>query len=61
VDSLEILEDRLKEIEKKIEEVKLHLPAHSIKPPVMMMLLDLEDERDGIRAQIDSIRKEDLS
>ena len=61
MDSLEILEDRLKEIEKKIEEVKLHLPAHSIKPPVMMMLLDLEDERDGIRAQIDSIRKEDLS
>jgi hypothetical protein len=59
VDSLEILEDRLKTIEKKIEEAKLHLPAHSIKPPVMMTLLDLEDARDAIIGQINSIRKED--
>lgn len=59
MDSLEILEDRLKKIEKKIEEAKLHLPAHSIKPPVMMTLLDLEDARDAIIGQINSIRKED--
>jgi len=59
MDSLDILEDRLKKIEKKIEEAKLHLPAHSIKPPVMMTLLDLEDERDAIIGQINSIRKED--
>jgi hypothetical protein len=57
VDSLEILEDRLKTIEKKIEEAKLHLPAHSIKPPVMMTLLDLEDARDAIVEKINSIRK----
>ena len=59
MDSLEILEDRLKNIEKKIEEAKQHLPAHSIKPPVMMTLLDLEDARDAIIGQINSIRKED--
>ena len=58
MDSLEILEDRLKKLEKKIEEAKLHLPAHSIKPPVMMTLLDLEDERDAVLEQINSIRKE---
>ncbi len=57
MDSLEILEDRLKNLEKKIEEAKLHLPAHSIKPPVMMTLLDLEDERDAVLKQINSIRK----
>ena len=56
MDSLEILEDRFKKLEKKIEEAKQHLPAHSIKPPVMMMLLDLEDERDAIMEQINSIR-----
>jgi len=56
MDSLKILENRLKKIEKKIEEAKLHLPAHSTKPPVMMMLLELEDERDAIMAQINSIR-----
>ncbi len=58
MDSMEILEDRLKKLEKKIEEAKLHLPAHSIKPPVMMTLLDLEDERDAVLKQINSIRKE---
>lgn len=57
MDSLEILEDRLKKIEKKIEEAKQHLPAHSIKPPVMMTLLDLENERDAIMEQINTIRK----
>lgn len=57
MDSLEILEDRLKKLEKKIEEAKLHLPAHSIKPPVMMTLLNLEDERDAVLEQINSIRK----
>jgi hypothetical protein len=57
MDSLEILEDRLKKLEKKIEEAKLNLPAHSIKPPVMMTLLDLEDERDAVLKQINSIRK----
>ena len=57
MDSLEILEDRLKKLEKKIEEAKLHLPAHSIKPPVMMTLLDLENERDAIMEQINTIRK----
>ena len=53
-----MLEDRLKKIEKKIEDAKLHLPAHSIKPPVMMTLLDLEDARDAIIAQINSIRRQ---
>lgn len=57
MNSLEILEDRLEKIEKKIEEAKLHLPAHSVKPPVMMMLLDFEDERDAILKKIHSIRK----
>jgi len=57
MDSLEILEDRFKKIEKKIEEAKRHLPAHSIKPPVMMTLLNLEDERDAVLEQISSIRK----
>ena len=60
VNSLEILEDRLKKIEKKIEDAKLHLPAHSIKPPVMITLLDLEDERDAVMARINSIRKKNV-
>ena len=57
MDSLEILEGRLKELEEKIKEAKLHLPAHSTKPPVMITLLDLEDERDAILERIDAIWK----
>jgi hypothetical protein len=61
MDSLEILEGRLKELEEKIKETKLHLPAHSTKSPVMITLLDLEDERDAILEQIDVIRKKNES
>ena len=57
METLEMLEDRLKRLEKKIEEAKIQLPAHSIKPPVMTTLLDLEDERDAIMSQISIIKK----
>jgi hypothetical protein len=57
METLEILEDRLKQLERKIENAKQQLPAHSIKPPVMTTLLDLEDERDAIMSQISIIKK----
>ena len=43
---LETLKKRLAELEKAIAETAQRLPAHSVKPPVMHDLLDLEDERD---------------
>ena len=36
----------LEKLEAKIREVKKRVPAHSVKPAVMMELLDLEDQRD---------------
>jgi hypothetical protein len=54
--TLEILEEKLKQLEEKIKEVKLQLPAHSIKPPLMMELLALEDERDAVQYEINSIK-----
>ncbi len=57
MDSLEILEDRLSKLEEKIRQAKLQLPAHCVKPPVMSTLLDLEDERDAVQEQINSIKK----
>jgi len=56
MDSIEILEGRLKKIEEKIKEAKQQLPAHSIKPPVMITLLDLEDERDALLEKIEYLR-----
>lgn len=43
---------RLKELEAEIAETKKRLPAHSVKPAVMMDLLDLEDERDRLLSQL---------
>lgn len=42
----EQIEKRLRELEEEIAETKRRLPAHSVKPLVMMDLLDLEDARD---------------
>ncbi len=46
------LYNRLKEIDLEIKEAKLRLPAHSIKPVLMMALFELEDERDRILNQL---------
>ena len=46
------LESRLKKLEEEIAETKRRLPAHSVKPPVMMDLLELEDERDVLLKEI---------
>jgi hypothetical protein len=42
------IELRLQRLEEQIEEVRKRLPAHSVKPPIMMELLKLEDERDAL-------------
>jgi len=44
----EEIDRKLKALEQEISETKKRLPAHSIKPPVMMDLLALEDERDEL-------------
>ena len=46
------LEKRLKDIEAEIEETKRRMPAHSVKPPIMIALIGLEDERDEILGKL---------
>jgi hypothetical protein len=52
------LKKRLSELEEEIEETKKRLPAHSVKPPVMMDLLALEDEYDDVLEQIRKAKEE---
>jgi hypothetical protein len=40
------IEQRLQHLEEQIEEVRERIPAHSVKPPIMMELLELKDRRD---------------
>ncbi len=46
------IEQRLCQLEDEISEVMRRLPAHSVKPPVMMELLELEDERDALQEKL---------
>ena len=57
--NIESLMQRLGELDKEITETKKRLPAHSVKPPVMMDLLALEDEYDDVLKQIEQLKKQD--
>ncbi|HSO62402.1 MAG TPA: hypothetical protein VLR50_15325 [Desulfobacterales bacterium] len=46
--TIEDIQNELDRLEEKIGEVKRRLPAHSMKPPIMMELLELEDRRDEL-------------
>ena len=57
--TIESLMQRLGQLDKEITETKKRLPAHSVKPPVMMDLLALEDEYDNVLKQIEQLKKQD--
>jgi hypothetical protein len=57
--TLEELLKRLEVLGEEIAETKKRLPAHSVKPPVMMDLLALEDEYDAVLKQIERLKKEE--
>ena len=57
--SLAQMENRLKELEAAIKETEARLPAHSVKPPVMIDLLALEDEYETLRRRIRAHRAGD--
>jgi hypothetical protein len=50
------IENELKRLEEKIGEVKRRLPAHSVKPPIMMELLELEDRRDVLLKILEKLK-----
>jgi len=57
MNQLEKLKKRLQELDEEITETKKRLPAHSVKPPVMMDLLTLEDEYDDLLKQIEELKQ----
>ncbi len=54
--TIEELQQRQHELEAEIAEARQRLPAHSVKPPVMKLLLDLEDEYDEILQAIEVLK-----
>ena len=57
-DTIEIdsIKKRMKELETLIKETKDRLPAHSTKPPVMMELLEYEDEFDILQRKLELLK-----
>lgn len=55
------LHQRRQALEEEIAEAQRRLPAHSVKPPVMKLLLDLEDEYDAIMQAIEALKREGAS
>jgi len=46
------LKKKLEELDRQIIEAEKHLPAHSVKPPIMQEIFELEDQREAISAQL---------
>ncbi len=45
-------QERIRELEQQIADVRARLPKHSVPSAMMMELEDLEDELDSLRRQI---------
>jgi prefoldin subunit 5 len=53
---IEALEKKIEEIDKKIKDVEKRLPAHSVKPPIMTELFELEDAREALVKKIAELK-----
>lgn len=53
----EKIQKRMAELEILINETKKRLPAHSAKPPVMIDLLEYEDEYDLLLRKLSELKK----
>ena len=51
------LEKRLKELDEEINAVEKQLPAHSVKPPIMTALFELEDERAAVFEELERLKQ----
>lgn len=49
------LKKRIRTIDDELREVEARLPAHSVKPPLMIRLFALEDEREALLQRLRSI------
>ena len=52
IEDVESIKKRLRELETAIAEVQGRMPAHSVKPPIMQQLFELEDEHESLRKKL---------
>ncbi len=54
---IQTLEMQLRKLEQQIKEVQKRLPAHSVKPPMMMELIALEDEHAELLNELTQLKQ----
>ncbi len=61
MNQIQKLEKKLAELDRKIRDTEQRLPAHSVKPPIMTELFELEDEYEAVAARLRELkaRRED--
>lgn len=52
------LEEKLKDLELKIDELNQRIPPHSVKPAMIMELDRLEEERDAVAARLKALSEQ---
>jgi len=56
ISEVDLLKKQLEKLDEEIAETIRRVPAHSAKPPVMMDLLELEDQRDLLLKKLGEIK-----
>ncbi len=59
LETVQTIKERMTKLEVLIRDTKSRLPAHSVKPPVMMELLDYEDEYHALQAELKRLESKD--
>ena len=57
INEIDSLKMQLKKLNEKIKAVEKQLPAHSVKPPIMTQLFELEDERDAVYKELERLKQ----
>ena len=61
MDQKQELKQKLANIDRKIQETEKHLPAHSVKPPIMQTIFELEEQREAIVARLKELEADGIS
>ena len=58
LNKIDEIKKRMDALEILIKETRARLPAHSVKPPVMMDLLGYEDEYDALLKKLNKLKNQ---
>jgi len=58
VDEIDTIDQRIRELTLRLEELRLNLPAHSVRPEMLMTIEEIEEEIGDLRERRREIKRE---